>query len=279
MKLAGVVVLYNPDQKVINNINSYIDELDALYLVDNSSADNSTLFMYEKVEYIPLQKNTGIAHALNVGAKKAIDHNFHYLLTMDQDSMFEKDALKNMKSIIDADDEKDQVGIYSPFHKTAISEPVPEELFTSPLVVMTSGNIINLDIYKCVEGFKEWMFIDCVDFEYGLNVRKHGYTIKQNNTVFLDHELGDYEIKHVFNKKIFCDNHSALRRYYIVRNSFYLYDMYHNDYPDYCQAVVKQAKQSFFYATVFEKHGFKKLIYMIRGYRDYRRGKKGAYGK
>lgn len=279
MKLAGVVVLYNPDQKVINNINSYIDELDALYLVDNSSADNSTLFMYEKVEYIPLQKNTGIAHALNVGAKKAIDHNFHYLLTMDQDSMFEKDALKNMKSIIDADDEKDQVGIYSPFHKTAISEPVPEELFTSPLVVMTSGNIINLDIYKCVEGFKEWMFIDCVDFEYGLNVRKHGYTIKQINTVFLDHELGYYEIKHVFNKKIFCDNHSALRRYYIVRNSFYLYDMYHNDYPDYCQAVVKQAKQSFFYATVFEKHGFKKLIYMIRGYRDYRRGKKGAYGK
>lgn len=279
MKLAGVVVLYNPDQKVINNINSYIDELDALYLVDNSSADNSTLFMNEKVEYIPLQKNTGIAHALNVGAKKAIDHNFHYLLTMDQDSMFEKDALKNMKSIIDADDEKNQVGIYSPFHKTAISEPVPEELFTSPLVVMTSGNIINLDIYKCVEGFKEWMFIDCVDFEYGLNVRKHGYTIKQINTVFLDHELGDYEIKHVFNKKIFCDNHSALRRYYIVRNSFYLYDMYHNDYPDYCQAVVKQAKQSFFYATVFEKHGFKKLIYMIRGYRDYRRGKKGAYGK
>lgn len=279
MKLAGVVVLYNPDQKVINNINSYIDELDALYLVDNSSADNSTLFMNEKVEYIPLRKNTGIAHALNVGAKKAIDHNFRYLLTMDQDSMFEKDALKNMKSIIDADDEKDQVGIYSPFHKTAISEPVPEELFTSPLVVMTSGNIINLDIYKCVEGFKEWMFIDCVDFEYGLNVRKHGYTIKQINTVFLDHELGDYEIKHVFNKKIFCDNHSALRRYYIVRNSFYLYDMYHDDYPDYCQAVVKQAKQSFFYATVFEKHGFKKLIYMIRGYRDYRKGKKGEYGK
>lgn len=60
MKLAGVVVLYNPDQKVINNINSYIDELDALYLVDNSSADNSTLFMNEKVEYIPLQKTQGL---------------------------------------------------------------------------------------------------------------------------------------------------------------------------------------------------------------------------
>lgn len=279
MKLAGVVVLYNPDQKVIQNITSYINEVDVLYLVDNSSKDNSLLFTHEKAKYIPLHGNTGIAHALNVGAKKAIDHHFHYLLTMDQDSMFEQNALKSMKSIIDDDAEKDMVGIYSPFHKTAISETVPKELFTSPLVVMTSGNIINLDIYKYVEGFKEWMFIDCVDFEYGLNVRKHGYTIKQINTVFLEHELGDYEIKHIFNKKIFCDNHSALRRYYIVRNSFYLYDMYHNDYPDYCDAAVKQAKQSYFYATVFEKHGFKKLIYMIRGYRDYRRGKKGEYGK
>ena len=103
---------------------------------------------------------------------------------------------------------------------------------------MTSGNIINLDIYKCVEGFKEWMFIDCVDFEYGLNVRKQGYTIKQINTVFLDHELGDYEIKYFLNKKIFCDNHSALRRYYIVRNSFYLYDLYHDDF----QIIVRLLK-------------------------------------
>lgn len=70
-----------------------------------------------------------------------------------------------------------------------------------------------------------------------------------------------------------------MRRYYIVRNSFYLYDLYHDDFPDYCEAVKRQAKQSFFYATVFEKHGFKKLIYMIRGYRDYRKGKKGVYGK
>ena len=41
MKLAGVVVLYNPDQKVLDNISSYIDELDVLYLVDNSNADTT----------------------------------------------------------------------------------------------------------------------------------------------------------------------------------------------------------------------------------------------
>ena len=46
MKLAGVVVLYNPDQKVIQNITSYINEVDVLYLVDNSSKDNSLLLTH-----------------------------------------------------------------------------------------------------------------------------------------------------------------------------------------------------------------------------------------
>ena len=43
MKLAGVVVLYKKDKKVIQNITSYINEVDVLYLVDNSSKDNSLL--------------------------------------------------------------------------------------------------------------------------------------------------------------------------------------------------------------------------------------------
>ena len=36
MRLAGVVVLYNPDNSVAGNINSYIGQLDILY-VDRKS--------------------------------------------------------------------------------------------------------------------------------------------------------------------------------------------------------------------------------------------------
>ena len=35
MKLAGVVVWYNPSDKDVKNIESYIDELDKLYIFDN----------------------------------------------------------------------------------------------------------------------------------------------------------------------------------------------------------------------------------------------------
>ena len=36
IKLAGVVVLYNPDDNYIDNINSYINDIDLLYIIDNS---------------------------------------------------------------------------------------------------------------------------------------------------------------------------------------------------------------------------------------------------
>ena len=40
VKIAGVVVLYNPDDNVRTNIDSYINELDILYVVDNSPIPN-----------------------------------------------------------------------------------------------------------------------------------------------------------------------------------------------------------------------------------------------
>lgn len=279
MHLAGVVVLYNPGRDVVENIKTYIEDLDVLYAIDNSSKNNSDVISFEKIEYIPLMENKGIAEALNIAADKAINNGYKYLVTMDQDSKFHSNGLREMKLFIENDIHRENVGIYSPFHKTAISDPVPNEAYSSPLVIMTSGNIINLNIYKKIEGFKSWMFIDCVDFEYGLNLRKHGYDIKRINTIFLEHELGNYEIKKIFGRKVICDNHGPLRRYYIVRNSFYLYDMYHDLYPEYCDAVIKEVKRSFLYATVFEKQGIKKLVFMIRGYLDYQKGIKGKYDR
>ena len=45
MKLAGVVVLYNPDINVEDNIRSYLDSVDVVYAVDNSISDNTFVFL------------------------------------------------------------------------------------------------------------------------------------------------------------------------------------------------------------------------------------------
>ena len=36
LKIAGIVTLYNPTDDDIQNINTYIDDIDHLYIVDNT---------------------------------------------------------------------------------------------------------------------------------------------------------------------------------------------------------------------------------------------------
>ena len=56
---------------------------------------------------------------------------------------------------------------------------------------MTSDNIINLDIYKKIGGFKDWLFIDGIDIEYCMSLHNNNYKILRIDTIEIDHNLGD----------------------------------------------------------------------------------------
>lgn len=285
MKIAGVTVLYNPSNEVKNNIKSYINEIDILYLVDNTpNIDNSNLFKnVKKVKYIPLKDNKGIAYALNVGAKEAMKSGADWLLTMDQDSHFEKGNLKKLISFLGdikkgkySDLDFDKVGLVSPFHEIPQTEGQNPKGYDKPLLVMTSGNIINLKAYEKIGGFKDWLFIDTVDFDYCLNLRTHGYEIVQDNESHLKHNLGNTIKKTIGKKSMFVSNHSAIRRYYMVRNRHYIYDMYHEQFPLYCKLEIGRTRRELFKLWLYEKQKIKKTIYMFQGYIDYKRGRKGS---
>jgi GT2 family glycosyltransferase len=65
---------------------------------------------------------------------------------------------------------------------------------------MTSGNIVNLDAYEKVGGWKDWMFIDCVDTDFCMNLHKHGYKVLRLNKVIMEHHLGDRTFPKLFGK-------------------------------------------------------------------------------
>ncbi len=283
IKLAGVIVLYNPTKEVINNIKTYIQELDKLYLIDNTpNKDNSCLFHMKKVEYISNMKNLGIATALNIAAKKAIKEKYNWLLTMDQDSKFSKNSfsilvnyLKQYRKNNDLNIEISKIGLISPFHMIPQREGMKPTGIETPLMVMTSGNIINLAAYKKIGGFKDWLFIDAVDFDYCLNLRDHGYEIVQVNDAKLIHNLGNTVRKKIGDKVFYVSNHNAMRRYYIVRNRHYFLDMYQSRYPDFCNAEKKMTKKELIKIWLYEKQKCKKTFAMLQGYLDYKKGIKG----
>lgn len=288
MKISGVVVLYNPDENVLDNIKTYIDLLDVLYVVDNSPIpnDNSKKFKDKKIKYISNNGNKGIAFALNVGAKEALKNGSEWLLTMDQDSSFQKESLEKMilflkeinKNIImseSLDLSYDKIGILSALQRTELNKTEKLSGISYPLVVMTSGNLVNLNAYKKVKGFKDWFFIDAVDFEFCLNLKKNGYEIIQMNTAELNHNLGESVEKKMLGKTMYVTNHNPIRRYYITRNRHYLYDLYKDDYLDYCALELSRTKHELIKIILFEKDKIKKLKYIYKGYRDYKKGIKG----
>lgn len=277
MKLAGIVTLYNPDNNVKNNIYSYLKDLEVLYIIDNSSNDNNDkLPKSKKIKYLPNFDNLGVATALNIAARMAIKEGYEWLLTMDQDSNFEKENLKQMTDYIESNDCKN-IGLIAPWHVINTGVVKPKEKIDYPLEVMTSGNIINLNAYQEVGGFKDEYFIDDIDIEYCMNLNIHNYKIARLNYVELKHDLGDIEIKHFLGRNFVCSNHNAIRRYYMVRNTFYLCDLYKNNFPEYCSFLKRGLRGQLQNIVLFEKNKLKKVRNMFRGYSDYKHNITGKY--
>ena len=273
MNLACVVVFYNPTDDNINNLKKYIDSIDRLYVVDNSEDDVIRVEDTDKIKYIKLGENKGIAAALNIGAQEAIKENFKFLLTLDQDSLITSDIVNAMKDYLINNDFK-KIGLISPYHDINTPDEKNGDV-EEKIEVMTSGNIINLDAYKAIGGYKDWLFIDCVDYDYCMNLNKHGYKVLRLNNVIMKHELGNLVVHKLFGKEYPCYNYNSLRRYYMVRNNHYINQLYCDLYPDYCKRLLRIQRGQVKRVLLFEKNKIKKLRYMYKGYKDFKKGIKG----
>ena len=143
VKIAGVVTLYNPTDDDIKNINTYIDDIERLYIVDNTEGkDNENRIpKNKKIKYIFKNENVGVATALNIGAHLAIEEGYKYLLTMDQDTKFKPGVMDKLKEAINKFD-MSTIGIVTPWQTTKMRLNEIDDEYDYPPEVMTSGNIL-----------------------------------------------------------------------------------------------------------------------------------------
>lgn len=273
MDLSAVVVWYNPTNKEKENINSYIKYVDKLYIVDNSEKENA-FENNKKIHYVFNGENLGIAKALNIGADLALKEKYDWLLTMDQDTSFKNDDVKKIFEYIKNNDMKN-IGIVSPWHDTKLHIQKPKEEIDYPIDVMTSGNFLNLKILKKIGGFKDEYFIDGVDIEYCLRLKKYNYKVMRINKFSIKHNLGNISYKHFLKKELLCLNHNYLRVYYRVRNYNYIKQEYHDIAPEFCNILVK-IKALVWCIIFYENDKIRKLKSIYYAKKDF---KNNIYGK
>lgn len=274
-KIPATVIWYNPDTENIENIKTYIDYVEKVYIIDNSMNNNKKLcssLNNNKIEYVYNKKNLGIAKALNLACEKAISDGFKWILTMDQDSSFSSNDINEYFKSFD-NIEKKNTGIFSPKHilKNDINKIRDDKKFLEIDHVMTSGNLLNLSAWEKIGKFDENLFIDEVDSEICFRMIENDYKVIQMNRIKMFHELGSLEKRNFFIKKISVLNHNYIRKYYIMRNKFYMF----KKYKKYRIRYVYYILNDFFKVIFYEKDKLRKLQYMFRGINDFFKNKMG----
>lgn len=276
-RVCGVIILYNPDPSIIDNIDSYINQIDCLIVLDNSSSINDQLVNQIKyinnVKYVKNGSNYGIAKTLNIAADIAHTDGYKYLLTMDQDSKAPEGMVTALLEKIESDDE---IGIVSPLHSNRYGTHLKnKEEVEQRNIVMTSGNLISLEAFEKAGKFCEDYFIDYVDIEYCFRLKGKGYKVFRLNNYILEHNEADLSSRELFGKTYFPHNHKPFRFYYKTRNLLYLRRQYGEMFPELMQIEYDSYFRTLVKIVLFEKQKIKKMVMVVKGFIDYLIGKKG----
>lgn len=241
MNLAGVVILYNPDDGIIDNIMSYAPFLEHLFIFDNSPSSHETIkHKIEKVTNVHFfwdGDNKGLPVCLNKALELARNIGCRWLLSMDQDSRFNPNGLKDYISCIPSLPEN-AYGISATYQNEIKGNKLPSQRLTVVQTCITSGNIINVPIAILCGGFDENLFIDEVDSEFCYRCNKAGYTLYKYNKIVFTHHLGNPIHKNILGFHYTAVNESYFRQYYIIRNRLYVASKYPEIKPQYYLNII-----------------------------------------
>lgn len=258
--LAGIV-LYNPDIKRLKeNISSIINQVEEVILVDNNSQNieeiKSIIGQYDNLYFVRNSTNEGIAYALNQILNYAYSHKYTWYLTLDQDSVVPCNIINSYTNNIQNGCALMTCRIVD---RNFLIENTSKEIENVETCI-TSACFTNTEICKKLGGYDNKLFIDSVDHELCIRVRKAGYTILKINSISLIHELGHSKKVKLLGNYYIVYNHTPLRSFYIFRNRVYIGRKYKM-----LTSSMKYLLIRLILISLFENGKIKKLRYATKG--------------
>ena len=277
--VCACIITYNIDEKINEVVNSIINQVDLVVIVDNASKSDTLEILKklnenDKVHIIFNKVNNGIAIALNQGIKVAKDKKMEWIMTLDHDSICDENMVKNMFEVNNIYSNEEKVAILAPqvfeMHKQDfISNKNNSDYYTEVKECIQSGSLFKISVFDKIGYFNEDLFIYHVDYDFCERVLKAGYKIIQCNNTILYHEEGYKIPKRFLGIKTFYNNYSSVAIYYITRNTIYMAQKYSILY-------LKRIVKDFVYITLYDKQRKERLLYWKKGVID---GLSKKYGR
>lgn len=239
--VGAIVVSYNPEQsRLFALCEKLSNQVDVVILVDNGSKDlfNKDLLSSGNIIVISLLENLGIATAQNIGIKKIVELGLQYVVFFDQDSVVPDGLVNTLKDNFITSSVHEKVAVVGPvffdyrflfyyphiiLNKIGVRKRLilkPGDPITEVSFIISSGMLTSIDVLSDVGFMKDELFIDYVDTEWCFRALSKGYKIFAIPNACMEHAIGDNNIKFLCWK---LPVHSPFRRYYRMRNMFYLF--------------------------------------------------------
>lgn len=178
-----IVVLYNQRFSLTNVYKSLLNRVkeEDIYIWDNSvDSDLNSCLCEQKYVYKYSMNNCGVSYPYNEGSRYALNHNYSWIVLLDQDTCFPNTYLSDLNTSIKMHPD---IKLFCPIHKLAnglYMSPVKMKWkFTSlstkcvkghfdigKYAVINSGMAIHIDLFRKTGGYNEKVFLDYSDFQF-----------------------------------------------------------------------------------------------------------------
>jgi rhamnosyltransferase len=271
--VAAVVTAFRPDGRLADVVRSAARQCAVVVVVDNTPAgEPGTDALPEVAALAHVHRpgaNLGLAAALNAGVRQAGPSGA--VLLLDQDSVVPDGLVAGLAARLAADP---RIGVATPVPWDAAEDrPLDPrasargELADLP-VAITSGMLVRRATLDAVGPFREDFFVDCVDQDFCLRVRRTGWRVVQDATVRLPHSLGETRWRGVWPVRLRSTSHATWRLYWTARNGTVLARESWRTEPVWVATSI--ALQAYVALTVllFEPPRLRRLATLARGARD-----------
>jgi rhamnosyltransferase len=282
--VCGVIITFRPPPVVPGNLAKARPQLQGLVVVDNGSTAEKlapVVAASRELDFHLIENGTnlGIAAALNAGVRWAKSQGYRFVALFDQDSTLSDGLISSMVHEYETNPVRDHIAIVTPKHLELETGNWDRPAFAedgSPLVAITSGSLMPVEIFDRCGWFEEDLIIDRVDDEYCLRVRSMGYTIALCKDAFLHHSVGTPKVHSFLGmRQVKATHHGAKRYYYMTRNRVVMVKRYWRHYPRWCYHTARSVVRDLIVNFVVEDNRWEKLITTLRGIFDGITGRMG----
>ncbi len=283
-EVCAIVVTFHPDNDVLENLGTLRPQVARLVVVDNGSSGGELSALRSAASLLDFEiiengENLGIATALNLGIRRAEALAIPWVLLFDQDSRVTDGFTAAMLHCFQTSRWGSRLAILVPrYIDMRHGFPLPGNWFSGSGLetAMTSGMLMRLSTFQQQGTFVDELFIDSVDFEYSLRLRRAGLILDECPDAVLLHSPGTPTYRTLFGSgRIVIDNYSPIRRYYQERNRLWMCRRYLFSFPGYCFKTLNVSGKNFVKILLWEADKANKLKFFLRGLLDGLRGRMG----